>query len=470
MANFNLGILCASLGALLLFASHLWTRRKHSKEAAIRGCGRLPAIPRNDPLGLIRFRELIRARREERVLPWMVEVMDLAGQNVHTAKDTILGHSFIWTRDIENSRAVLASQANDFEIAIARQESLLPVIGSGVFTRTGHEWRESRTFVRSQFAYNQVSKLDLVEKHFQAMLSVIRPSDDSWTPDFDIQPLLLNLTLDLFTELMFGTSANSQAASSSNESSHKLFQYHWDDAQTYFSMRALLGRFCWLYNPKRFQEHCSAIHAYADHYVSAAIERKQRHTKQGATDNEKGFVIIDELVEVTSDHNRLRDECLNILGAGRTSTAALISWVLYFLSRNSSIVKKLRKIILADFGTFEVPSEITYESLKRCQYLRHCINETFRISPVNPLTVRVATRDTTLPTGGGPEGNDPIFVPQGMEIQQAFYPMCMRTDIWGVDVATFRPERFENRKLSSEWMPFGSGPRICLGRKCLTEA
>lgn len=87
------------------------------------------------------------------------------------------------------------------------------------------------------------------------------------------------------------------------------------------------------------------------------------------------------------------------------------------------------------------------------------------MSPVNPLTARVAIRNTTLPTGGGPEGKDPIFVAKGTEVQQAFYPMCQRKDLWGHDIDKFRPERFENRKLSSEWVPFGAGPRVCIGRR-----
>lgn len=47
------------------------------------------------------------------------------------------------------------------------------------------------------------------------------------------------------------------------------------------------------------------------------------------------FVLLDELLKVTCDWARLRDECLNVLGAGRTSTAALIQWIVYFLARHS---------------------------------------------------------------------------------------------------------------------------------------
>ena len=465
MTNLNFGALCATMGLLLLLVSKLVASRKRKVEAARRGCGHLPVVPGNDYLGITRFRQYLQARREKQALPWMVDVMDTAGQDVHTAKDTIAGHNFIWTRDMDNSRAVLAAQANDFDIGLTRQESLLCVIGSGIFTRTGHPWRESRAFLRPQFAREQVSSFDLLETHSQALFKVIKEQDDGWTSSFDIQPLIFNYTLDVTTEFLFGASANAQAALAADEFAQAEFQYHWDSAATYFGVRALLGRFVWMYNPKKFQKHCDAIHAYADGYVHAAIERQQQRMQQGVADEKSRFVLLDELVDITHDRIHLRSECLNVLGAARTSTASLIQWVLYFLARHPLTFDKLRKIVLLDFGNFESPEKITFDGLKRCEFLSHCINETFRISPVIPVHIRSAVRDTTLPRGGGPNGKDPIFVPKGMKIRQVYYAMCMRKDIWGEDTATFRPERFENRTLSSEWAPFGMGPRICLGRE-----
>ena len=462
----GLKLIFVSLSVLLFLGPRLWIWRKHRKQATAWGCGRLPTVPWNDPLGLVRFWQLLAARSDYRVLPWMAEIMNSAGPEVHTAKDKIFGRRLIWTRDLENSRAVLSSQASDFDVAVARQQCLLPVIGSGVFTRTGHAWRDSRIFIRSQLIHDQALRIQLFEKHVQLMLTSIGPSERGWSSEFDIQPKVLSLTTNLFTEFIFGKQAESQVDQAIDKVDQQALQHHWDDAQTYFSMRALLGRYCWLYNPRKFRDHCAAIQTYADHYVSAAIARKEGCMLREQFDGKAPPAVIDELAKLTSDTSRLREECLNLFGAGRTSTAALISWVIYFLSRNSRVVEKLRKILVKEFGTLEDPQEITYESLKRCQYLRHCIYETFRLAPVNPVTVRVAIRDTTLPTGGGPQGKGPIFVPRGMEVHQNFYLICNRSDVWGADIPIFRPERFEDRKLSSEWMPFGMGPRICLGRMC----
>jgi cytochrome P450 len=36
--------------------------------------------------------------------------------------------------------------------------------------------------------------------------------------------------------------------------------------------------------------------------------------------------------------------------------------------------------------------------------------------------------------------------------------------VWGPDVDEFRPERWETMKVGREFVPFGGGPRVCIGR------
>jgi cytochrome P450 len=48
--------------------------------------------------------------------------------------------------------------------------------------------------------------------------------------------------------------------------------------------------------------------------------------------------------------------------------------------------------------------------------------------------------------------------------------MQRREDIWGKDAAVFNPDRWVDRKVGWEYLPFNGGPRICLGQQfALTE-
>jgi cytochrome P450 monooxygenase len=75
--------------------------------------------------------------------------------------------------------------------------------------------------------------------------------------------------------------------------------------------------------------------------------------------------------------------------------------------------------------------------------------------------VRVALQDTTLPVGGGPAGDQTIFIHKGDVVHANRYLMHRDPDIWGLDAEVFRPERWEVERPMWRFVPFGGGPRIC---------
>ena len=59
-----------------------------------------------------------------------------------------------------------------------------------------------------------------------------------------------------------------------------------------------------------------------------------------------------------------------------------------------------------------------------------------------------------------------MFVPEGSNVFINVWAMHKRKDIWGEDAEEFRPDRWENIHPGWGYVPFGGGPRICIGRKC----
>lgn len=95
-----------------------------------------------------------------------------------------------------------------------------------------------------------------------------------------------------------------------------------------------------------------------------------------------------------------------------------------------------------------------------------------RLHPVFPQMNRVALNDTTLPVGGGSDGSSPIHIPAGTMFDTSWYVLHRLSSIWGPDAEIFKPERWNTFKPGAwEYVPFGGGPRGCVGRtKALTEA
>lgn len=91
--------------------------------------------------------------------------------------------------------------------------------------------------------------------------------------------------------------------------------------------------------------------------------------------------------------------------------------------------------------------------------------------------MRIALHDTTLPHGGGPDGNSPIgilkdtsigYSPHYMHLKPEFYPPPSEKL---APPYAFSPERWEHWQPKPwTYIPFNGGPRICVGQQfALTE-
>jgi len=324
----------------------------------------------------------------------------------------------------------------------------------------------------------------LEERHVQNMMRALDLSMHSsgWTDIVDLQVLFFRLTLDSATEFLFGKSVDSQIAlvpgykkteGSVSDANSSDFATAFDKGQMALATRARFMDFYYLFNTKEFRDSCKICHDFVDFYVELALskELQEKQLKKGVSGTKEKYVFLEALAAQTKDPIELRSQLFNILLAGRDTTASLLGWLFHCLVRDPERYQKLRNTIIEEFGTYENPSAITFSKLKGCQYLQHCNNEALRLFPVVPLNSRYANKDTTIPRGGGKDGKSKIFVPKGSSVDYSVHVMHRRKDIWGSDADEFRPERWVNRKVGWEYLPFNGGPRICIGQQfALTES
>ena len=228
----------------------------------------------------------------------------------------------------------------------------------------------------------------------------------------------------------------------------------------------------WLPDSKR-RNGIKTIHKFADEIVAGAIERlkvsndveKNANQKAALSDKER-YVFLYELLKQTRDAYTLRSELLNILLAGRDTTAGLLSNTWWVIARRPDIWSKLRAEVDALDG--KKPS---YADIKEMKYLRYVLNESLRLMPVVPSNSRTAIRDTVLPLGGGPDEKSPLFIAKGTTVIYIPWSLHRRKDFYGEDADEFKPERWETLRPGWEYLPFNGGPRICIGQQfALMEA
>ncbi|PYI12009.1 cytochrome P450 [Aspergillus sclerotiicarbonarius CBS 121057] len=420
-------------------------------------------------LGITGFIRIVKAAREKRWVEYIAEHYQTHGS---TFRQQALGGLIINnTIEPENIKAVLATQFQDFSLG-TRHREFFPLLGNGIFTLDGAGWSHARGLLRPQFTRDQVADLDLMDGHISKMIDLI-PKDGS---SFDIQRLFFLLTIDSATHFLFGESVGSMRTSTESSLLEKSavgnaqgFAEAFNTAQEYLASRSRAMAFYWMVNPKEFQEANRLVHEVVDHYVQLALESRRHPEKK-----EPGRYIFAEALAADNDDPRvLRDNMLNILLAGRDTTASLLSSAFFYLARHPNVWTRLRRTIVQEFGDAQHPQgNITHARLKDTPYLRYFLSEVLRLLPPVPLNFRVAVNDTSLPLGGGPDQKSPVYVRKGEIVAYSVYAMHRRTDLYGPDAHSFRPERWEeNSKRGWDYLPFNGGPRICLGQQyALTEA
>lgn len=196
---------------------------------------------------------------------------------------------------------------------------------------------------------------------------------------FDIQELFYLLTIDSATEFLFGESTRTLELDGNKSvgtvvESAAGFAEAFNTSQAYLLRRALAQKLYWTINPAEFHKANAKIHEVVDRYVQLALRSK--HTGKNQKTGQGRYVFLEALALETDDSKVIRDNLLNVLLAGRDTTASLLSSVFYFLARNSRVWGKLRREIVREFGDRQTPgNEITHARLKGLTYLRYVLNE-----------------------------------------------------------------------------------------------
>lgn len=440
------------------------TARQQAVFAKKNGCKSTPWYPHKDPiLGVDLFLKNLKLSREGGFLEGVSARYDFisrrAGKPIYTFKQLLLGDPVILTCEPENVKAVLATKFKDFDLPPRRKNALGPIFGHGIFTTDGGEWEASRALLRPNFTRSQVGDIDIFEAHISKLIERI-PKDGKTV---DLQPLFFLLTLDSATEFLFGQSTNTLSEKEDDMSTPGV---RFSDAFSYATFKggleARVGKLAVLMPDKKYDEDVKFVHEYVGGYVNRALNLhkeslKNEKIEEGAAEK---YIFLEELAKTGYSAKKIQDELLNILLAGRDTTASLLGFLFYYLARRPDVVEKLRAEVL-QLGS----GQPSFEDLKGMKYLQWCLNEALRLWPIVPANGRIAIRDTFLPLGGGPDGKSPVFVKKGQSVLYQPYVMQRRKDLYGADADDFKPERWETLRPSWQYLPFNGGPRICIGQQ-----
>jgi cytochrome P450 len=173
--------------------------------------------------------------------------------------------------------------------------------------------------LRPQFHHKQYADLEIFREAVDNLLDHV-PNEGGI---IDLQPLFFSLTLDTTTAFLFGESVQSlKKPESANE---ETFAKFFNIAQEYVAKRFRLMDLYWLIGGKKFQDACRTVHRFADQI----IDRNLSVNTDAIEENENKYIFLRTLAKDTPDRAAIRGQVINILVAGRDTTACLLSWTLW---------------------------------------------------------------------------------------------------------------------------------------------
>ncbi|KAI0195453.1 cytochrome P450 alkane hydroxylase [Astrocystis sublimbata] len=435
------------------FLIHHYLKRRHERYvlenmAREHGCLPPPLLQNQRPLGLDRLEQIFRAESETRLMELFLFHFRQTG---YTLKQIFLMTPAYGTVDPANLEAIFSTNFADWSFG-PRREITFPMFGDGIFTQEGDAWKHSREMLRPQLVYRQYEDLQLFREPIEELFQVLPKAGGV----VDLQPLFFRLTLDVTTAFLFGKSIHSILTPENSRG--QTFARAFDTAQSYVASRFRLLDLYWLIGGKKWRDACAQVHMFADQIIDQNLSNSE--SAEGQTDGR--YVFLKSII--------------NILAAGRDTTACLLSWTFFLLVRHPRVMAKLR----CEITSLSIEEHnMTRADLRNLSYLQKILKETLRLYPSVPVNTRTSTKATILPVGGGPDRKAPILIPKGTAVAYSVYTLHRRPDLYGMDAESFRPERwdedlplFRDRTTQNYgYLPFSGGPRICLGMDfALTEA
>ena len=189
--------------------------------------------------------------------------------------------------------------------------------------------------------------------------------------------------------------------------------------------------------------------------LQMVAERRQQRAERQPERLDMLSVLLNAQDEDGSQmsERQVLDECLILLGAGHETTAAALAWTWCFLCQNPEIYSQVEQEVQQTLDG----RQATFEDLARLPLCLQAFKEAMRLYPPAAGIFREALEEMTIDGYRVPRGASMLISPYTLHRRPEYFP---QPEVF--DPARFSPER-EKQLPRYAYIPFGAGPRICIG-------
>nr|XP_043639790.1 cytochrome P450 CYP72A219-like [Erigeron canadensis] len=336
---------------------------------------------------------------------------------------------------------------------------LLRLLAKGLASVETDQWVKHRKIINPAFHMEKLKHM--VPAFYVSCSEMIEKWGELVTPgsscEVDVFPYLQAFSADVISRTAFG---------SSFEEGRRIFELQRELAKLISKAANSLyipgSRFLPTKNNTRIKQ----IDKEVKDLIKSIINKRVVAMKAGEASNDDllGILLDSNYKEIKEQGNSIFglsideviEECKLFYFAGQETTGNMLVWTLILLSQNPHWQTKAREEVLRVFGD-KTPD---IDGLSHLKLINIIFNEALRLYPPGVILRRMVHEETKL---------GDLTLPAGTLIQVNTLILHHAKDTWGEDVNEFKPERFcdgvsKATKGQAFYLPFGGGPRICIGQ------
>lgn len=339
--------------------------------------------------------------------------------------------------DPEMITELLIGKGRKFPKAQFTKDIIGSAVGNGLILSEGEKWKQQRRRYSPLFA---ARNLPMLSTHFALTGNELANDLAVAGGQTDIARVVKEATLEDISRVMFSGSKTVNPHQI-REGLDRYFEYIAD-----ISLFDLMGLPKWIprLNWLKSKSPVTNMRSLARNVIETR-QGEQRGEPQDFLD-----LMIAALDEDSEEIDTTVDNLLTFVVAGHETAANALAWGFYLLALYPDVQTIIRQEIL-NACTDDL---ITFESLEQMPRLEAHVKETLRLYPSAAFFARDADEDITV-KGVHFSRGDAIFYP--------VYSLHRNSQLWDEPDA-YQSERFLNMEPSrGQYIPYGDGPRICIG-------
>jgi cytochrome P450 len=337
---------------------------------------------------------------------------------------------------------VLKTNSENYHKSEIQTKRMGHFLGKGLLTTHGEAWRTQRRLIQRGFERKQLEVLSSIMQ--DSLADSLRDFDSqARIGPVDIYPHLMKITFEMVGKSLFGARLKEDDIDRISQTISTVQE---------FMVRQTIQPYLnpWFAVSGELRRH-EEMRVGADSILLDYIRRR----RQEAPGRDLLQILMDARY---SDGEGMSDELvlsesMQLLVAGHETSSNALSWLLYLLSSRPDCLERLRQ----EFDSVLGGAPLSYSDVPKLEFAAQVIQEGLRLYPPFWMVDRMALSDDSV---------GDLAISAGSTVVVFIYGAHHSPQYWE-NPESFDPQRFSktNEKLHTpfSWLPFGAGPRGCIG-------